>query len=415
MSTYTGIADYEWLSGIEAGAVLEELAAEQTPLHTLVAQLRKRFTQTQTHLLLEQADLRRRATEKFTQTQRMFFTSLGLEQATDERIARYKADRIQRAVASTCTLIADLCCGIGGDLMPLAPTGWLGSSDQRAPGEPPETTTTAIGIDRDPIAALFAHLNTGAPAHTSDINTYDLAGVSAFHIDPDRRPTGKRTTSLEFCSPNRSEIEQLLAQVPNAAMKLAPACEVPDDWAARCELEWISRNRECRQLVAWHGNLATSPGHRRATIIPTACSLAPRTIVGQPKQPVRVAEKIERYIFDIDPAVLAAKLKGALAAEHQLAALSIGPTYLTGPKLIDDPALSTFEVDDVLNFDIRTLSQYLQARNIGILEIKKRGTDVDAENLRRTLKLRGNNAATLLITQVAGRATAVLAHRTSVC
>ncbi|MFL5327895.1 MAG: THUMP-like domain-containing protein, partial [Gemmataceae bacterium] len=127
------------------------------------------------------------------------------------------------------------------------------------------------------------------------------------------------------------------------------------------------------------------------------------------------ADKIDRYIFDIDPAVLAAKLKGALAAEHHLAALSTGPTYLTGPTSIEDPALTCFEVDDVLPFDIRTLSQYLHARNVGTLEIKKRGTDIDPDKLRRTLKLRGNNTATLLIAQFAGRATAILAHRINVC
>src|SRR3954470_4768283 len=386
MSTYTDIADYEWLTGDEAGAVLEELAAQTTPLHTIVARLRKTFTQTQTHLLLEQTDLRRRATEKFSQSHRMFFTPFGLEQATDEWVAQYKAQRFasRGRVSPRCdsksVAFADLCCGIGGDLMPLAPntTGWLGSSNQRAPSEQPETSTTAIGVDRDPIAAHFAHLNTGVPIETIDINNFDLAGTQAFHIDPDRRPTGKRTTSLDFCSPNRQQIEQLLTQVPNAAIKLAPACEVPPDWTARCELEWISRNRECRQLVAWHGNLALSPGQRRATIIPAsrgvlAPDIAVRTIAGQPKQPVQVVQKVDRYVFDIDPAILAAKLKGALAAEHNLAALSTGPTYLTGPNAIADAALACFEVDDVIPFDIRTLSQYLHARSIGTLEIKKRG------------------------------------------
>ena len=48
----------------------------------------------------------------------------------------------------------------------------------------------------------------------------------------------------------------MLARNANAAIKLAPATKLPPDWIARCELEWISRDRECRQLVAWHGNLA---------------------------------------------------------------------------------------------------------------------------------------------------------------
>ena len=39
------------------------------------------------------------------------------------------------------------------------------------------------------------------------------------------------------------------------------------------------------------------------------------------------------------------------------------------------------------------------------------GVDIDPERLRRSLKLRGDNAATLLITPVAGRAAAIVAQR----
>jgi hypothetical protein len=118
-----------------------------------------------------------------------------------------------------------------------------------------------------------------------------------------------------------------------------------------------------------------------------------------------------RYVFDIDPAVLAAKLKGALAAEHSLVALSAGPTYLTGDQALADPALACFAVEEVLPFRVDKLARFLRHRNIGQLEIKKRGVVLDLEKLRRDLKLRGDLAATLLITPIAGRPTAILAQR----
>ena len=408
MTTCSDLADCEWLTGDEAGAILAELADDKTPLHTAITRLRGRFTPAQTHLLLEQTELRRRATAKFTQAHQMFFTRIGLEQATDEWVAQYKASRItshsQRAAGFTPAVFADLCCGIGGDLKALA------------------TNATAIGIDRDPIVAHFAAINTGAPIHTTDIATFDLNSATAFHIDPDRRPSGRRTTSLEWCEPNIATIDGLLARAPNAAIKLAPASEVPPDWSNCCELEWISRDRECRQLVAWHGNLALTPDHHRATVLPIAChsvlssskgGLAPRTITGQPKQPIPIAAKPGHYVFDIDPAVLAAKLKGVLAAEHNLTALSAGSTYLTGDSAITDPALACFAVEEVMPFRTDKLAKHLAAHNIGQLEIKKRGVDLNPEKLRRDLKLRGDNAATLLITPIGNRATAILAHRVS--
>jgi hypothetical protein len=124
-----------------------------------------------------------------------------------------------------------------------------------------------------------------------------------------------------------------------------------------------------------------------------------------------VVQQVERYIFDVDPAVLAAHLKGVLAGEHALSALADGPTYFTGPHPIADPALTCFEVDDVLPFEPRKLTRYLAERAIGQLEIKKRGVEVEPEKLRRELKLRGDNAATLLVTRIGRRSMAVVAHR----
>src|SRR6187431_67707 len=103
MTICSDLADYEWLTGNEAGAVLADLAADKTPLHTAIDRLRSHFTSKQAHLLMEQTELRRRATAKFTQAHQMFFTRVGLEQATDEWVARYKASRfaLQRAGASS--------------------------------------------------------------------------------------------------------------------------------------------------------------------------------------------------------------------------------------------------------------------------------------------------------------------------
>lgn len=429
MTVCSDLAEFKWLTGSDAGALLAELAGDDTPLHLAVARLRDRLSPVQTHLLLEQVELRRRAAAKFTHPERMFFSRVGLEQATDEWIARYKASRFapQRAGSSarlsstssdpepvegsssnaSTPAIADLCCGIGGDLLAFAELG------------------SAIGIDQDPIAAHFAAVNTGTVVRATDVAEFDFDGINAWHIDPDRRPAGHRTTALEWCQPDRDTIDRLLTRVPHAAVKLAPATKPPAEWAERCELEWISRDRECRQLVAWHGDLAQSPGLRRATVLSTAqrdiereCAstargLAPRSILGQPNQPIPIVERPDRYVFDADPAVVAARLTGVLAAQHELAALAAGPTYLTGPHPIDDPALGCFEVQEVLPLRVRTLARHLRAKQIGHLEIKKRGVEIEPEKLRRDLRLSGSNVATLLIAPIAGRPIAILARRVS--
>ncbi len=66
----------------------------------------------------------------------MFFTARGLEQATDEIVAACTASRFPRGLP-----LAELCCGIGGDLLALAHRG------------------PVVGVDRDPAAAILADAN----------------------------------------------------------------------------------------------------------------------------------------------------------------------------------------------------------------------------------------------------------------
>ena len=75
-----------------------------------VAALRRQYEPAQVAAALEQAELRRRARAKFSDADRMLFTREGLEQASGERAARWRARRY-----GPWPLVADLCCGIGGD------------------------------------------------------------------------------------------------------------------------------------------------------------------------------------------------------------------------------------------------------------------------------------------------------------
>jgi hypothetical protein len=394
MTNTAELADYEWLAGLEAAEMLADLAGRDGPLHVAVARLRRTLSQARAHLALEQVELRRRAEAKFDRAADMFFTRLGLEQATDQSVARHKARRFaDRGPA------ADLCCGIGGDLLALA------------------AVVPTTGVDRDPVAACLAAANTRAfgvsdhaSLNVSGIDRLDASVFAAWHIDPDRRPAGHRTTALEWSSPSTDSIERLLAAAPNAAVKLAPAADVPSNWTARCELEWISRDRQCRQLVAWHGALADRPGQRRATVLSLDGRVA-RMVIGQPEQQMPFTPQFDRFLFEPDPAVLAARLTGALANEHGLSGVSAGIAYLTGPAAIDDPALACFEIREILPLDLQQIAGHLREQNVGQLEIKKRGVEHDPATVRKQLHLQGDDSATLLLTKLNGKHVAVVARR----
>lgn len=387
---------YRWLTSAEGTRWLQQCQEDQAPLHQRAQTLRRDLSAEQTHLVLEQLELRARAVAKFEHAAQMFFTRTGLEQSTDGWIAAYKARRFPGG--EPC---ADLCCGIGGDLLSLG------------------RHSTTVGVERDEAVAILARANcsqtpaesTLCPAVTiDDAALFPVEEYAAWHIDPDRRPQGHRTTRIELHEPSDEKLAALLARNPAAAMKLAPAAEVPAAWSAQAELEWISRDRQCRQLVAWFGPLTCAPGQRRATIV-FHDQRRPRTVVGMPDLQVPVSAQIDTYVFEPDPAVLAAHLTGALAAQHGIAALAPQVAYLTGPVLIDDPALAAFEVTDVLPFQPKRLKQLLRARRIGRLEIKKRGVAQSPEQLRKQLAVPGDESATLLLARLEQGITAILARR----
>jgi hypothetical protein len=71
-----------------------------------------------------------------------------------------------------------------------------------------------------------------------------------------------------------------------------------------------------------------------------------------------------------------------------------------------------YTVEDVFAFQLKTLRTWLRDRGVGRLTIKKRGTAVEPDQLRRQLRLSGDNEATIVLTRVNGRQS-VLAVRPS--
>ena len=67
------------------------------------------------------------------------------------------------------------------------------------------------------------------------------------------------------------------------------------------------------------------------------------------------------------------------------------------------PLATAYAVEDTFPFQLKSLRTWLRDRGVGRLTIKKRGTAVEPEQLRRQLRLAGDNEATIVLTRVAGR------------
>lgn len=338
---------------------------------------------------LGQARLRQRAVVKFgaEDAERMFFTPNGVEQSTRASVAGYRAERMK---ALGVTSVADLCCGIGGDAIALARAG-----------------IRVLAVDRDPATAEAARANADAlglsgliEVREADVTEVDTGGYDAVFVDPARRGGRGRIFDPEAYSPPLSWAVGAALAAPRAALKIAPG--VPHEAIpAEAEAEWISDGGDVKEAVLWFG---TEPGAVRATLLP-----GPRTLLGGglPDPDVR---PVGRYLYEPDGAVIRAHLVADVARELDGGLIDATIAYVTADALRPTPHATAYEITDRLPFNVKKLKALLRERGVGILTVKKRGSAVEPEELRKKVlpKPQGSEAATVFLTRVAGAPTMLI-------
>ena len=348
--------------------------------------LRREATPEHAAAALTQVELRTRARAKFGDlADRMYFTPEGLEQATRFRVAEHRAARLAAAAPSS---VLDLGCGIGGDLVAFARAG-----------------LTAAGVDQDPLRVEVARANLdaldlGGAVQVADGTTLDLAGFGAVFADPARRTARGRVFDVDAYSPPWTFVVSLLERA--ACVKVAPGIPhdlVPDG----VEAEWVSDEGEVKEAALWSPTLATA--RRRATVIRSA-GLATLTDEDDPGE--QSLRGVQGYLYEPDGAVIRAGLVTAVAAGVNGGLLDEHIAYVTSDQPFSTPFARSYQVLEALPYKEKALRAALRARNIGRLTIKKRGVNVVPDELRKRLALKGDGEATVVLTRVAGRGTALL-------
>ena len=336
---------------------------------------------------LAQHELRLRARAKFSRAMEMFFTRAGLEQASAEVIAGHRLARYAGA-----GLVADLCCGIGGDLTALA------------------AGRRVLAVDRDPLHLRMALANAGVygvaagvTAVAADVRDVSLGGVvgsglaergvDAVVIDPARR-AGQRRLRAGDSEPPLAWCLGLADAVARTGIKAAPGLRrdaVPPAW----ELEFIAIGRDLKEAVAWSPALATATA--RATVLPGGHTLTPAA--GGPV-PVRAPGG---FLLDPSPAVTRAgvvedlaRLAGAWKIDEQIA-------FLSADTAVHTPFARTLQVIDSAPWHQRSLPARLRALDVGAVDIRRRGLAGDVAELHRQLRLSGSRRVTLVMTRVQDR------------
>ncbi|MGW3663648.1 class I SAM-dependent methyltransferase [Streptomyces sp. NPDC005141] len=369
----------------EGRALLDEVRATEPAQELAVAtRLRREHPAELVSAALGQARLRQRAAAKFgaEDAGRMFFTPNGVEQSTRTSVAVHRAERLR---ALGVRSVADLCCGIGGDAIALARAG-----------------IRVLAVDRDPLTAAAARANADAlglkdliEVRETDVTEVDTSSYDAVFVDPGRRGGRGRIFDPEAYSPPLSWAIGAAAKAPFAALKIAPG--IPHEAVpAEAEAEWISDGGDVKEAVLWFG---TEPGLVRATLLPGPRELRGR---GLPDPAVRA---VGRYLYEPDGAVIRAHLVAEVAEELDGGLIDETIAYITADELRPTPYASAYEITDRLPFNVKKLKALLREREVGVLTVKKRGSAVEPEELRRKVKPQGPRSATVFLTRVAGAPT----------
>jgi SAM-dependent methyltransferase len=372
-------------AGRAALAEAATLAPDEAAYLKAHNRLSKRYPAELARAALETVLLRRKAARKFAHPEGMFFTREALEQATSEPIARHRAARF-----AGLGVVADLCCGIGGDALALAARG------------------DVVAVDRDALHLHMCRLNLAAHGLADratliegDVLTLPLPPIDAAFIDPDRRTDGRRVLPVERYAPPLSAILARLPAGLPTGVKLAPGLDRADLEGHPGEIEFISFEGELREAVLWSGPFA-GPRHR-ATLLPSGETLfAPRPA------PMPLAEEPGGFLYEPDPAVIRADLVGLLAERLDARPIDDGLALLSADAMPATPFARVHVVEATLPPRPKAVREYLRGRDVGRVQVRRHGIEIDVAAFERQIRPEGSGFRTVMLTRVLGRVVALV-------
>lgn len=401
------------LAGGEGWGLLQSLPAydEATSLGLALRLREAGFDADLVSAALTQSRLRARARDKFGDfADGMLFTPDGLEQSTRLAVA---ARHAHRYAAAGLRDVHDLGCGLGADAMAFAGL---------------DLDVSAVDSDETTARVAAVNLRHWPSARVSRARVEDVrlpAGETARHLgvwlDPARRVSGvadargrtRRVFSLDAISPSWRQVQALAAQVPATGAKLSPG--FPHGSIPRgAEAQWTSWGGDVVECAIWWGPLATTPGRSAAvctdqhTHVVTEREAAP----GADRPPLPSVGDVGPWLHEPDRAVIRAGLTGALVAALDGAELDTGVGYVTSHTASEVPWARRYRVVEAMPLSTKALARWLRDRGHDRITVKKRGVTLDADALRRQLKMtgrgKGGSEATLVLTRVAGSQVALV-------
>ena len=162
------------------------------------------------------------------------------------------------------------------------------------------------------------------------------------------------------------------------------------------------------ECAVWWGPLVTTTGRTAAVCTETSTSVVTEADASDGGQRPSLASvgDIGEWLHEPDRAVIRAGLTGALVAAVDGAELASGVGYVTSGQPRELPWARRYRVVEAMPLSTKRLARWLRDHGHDRVTIKKRGVTLDADLLRRQLKMtgrgKGGSEATLVLTRVGG-------------
>ncbi len=341
-----------------------------------------------TDLVMDVLLTRRRSKGKFTNWERLYFTSSGLRWATPEVAAEHCAGRME------CERIVDLACGQGGQIIAFS-----------------SRCSEVVAIDRDPVNLFMAHLNCIAVgADNVDLICGDslsegvsdrVGDVDHAFCDPARPPGSEERRFSELLPDPREVIERYSDRVKGFCFEVPPYLSL-DKITFPCEVEYVSIDGRINRLNLYTGDLARSASS--AVVLPGGEMLS-----GEPRSmgPGRMDPAvIGRYLHELDPAVVKAglvwKAVGGTTAPD-LITLDRRRTMLSSEEEVVSPFFrGTYRYMGSAE-DISTMIEMLNERGVGSATLRWKMDPSDYWPVRNSIESKLSGKGKVQIFRYEGR------------
>lgn len=354
-------------------------AHENDDVHTLALHA-DQFPGIDIPTAIRQITGRRIAREKiprwYTHENIIYPKHISLEQSSSEQTARYKASLVEG------DNMVDLTGGMGVDF------SFLETRFKKATyiEQQEELTDVAIYNFKELGLRNITVINADALSYLQEMQPVDL-----IYIDPARRDTkGRKTVSIEDCTPNILDIENLLQEKGTQTMiKLSPMLDISlalKSLSDISDVHIISYNNECKELLFIKNRKVTDLHYHCVNIQKERTDILTYSKEQEEQSLASYASQPGKYLYEPNSSIMKAGAYKYISANYGIEKLHSNSHLYTSDSLIDNFQGRSFLIENCCTLNKKDMKEYL--KHIKQANITTRNFPLSVQELRKRTGLK---------------------------